>query len=422
MDEKEQMQAIVDRLAGRPGAHLPLIDDLDEPWRTIYSRVHKAGSFSDADSLLCAAAADLEDGSWLVRQIVGLIPSGDIFAAYPSLLEMDRRFPPVAWLWPSWIPRGMLTILGAAPGAGKSLVALDLARRIIGGQPFPDGAPVLRPGRVLIVDAEGAPAVLLERARAWDFDRHRLFLMLPDGSDRLVDLSSRRHQEELQERCYNLQPELIVVDSLAAATSHGETSLEGARATLGFLASLANQYELGLLVIHHLRKRTGSGLPSASRPGADDLRGSSHLSAAARSILTLSLPTGPSGDPDFNGPRRLEVVKTNLCRYPPPLGLVFEGEAACVPSLRYLAQLPEAPPPTHSRLCADWLLSFLTAAGRPVKPHDVVEAARQAGFPHRTLYRARRALAGLVVDLGNSPHDPAKRWSIIESVETHPQR
>jgi hypothetical protein len=314
----------------------------------------------------------------------------------------------------------MLTILGAVAGAGKSLVALDLARRVIGGQPFPDGAPVLRPGRVLIVDAEGAPSVLLERARAWDFDRHRLFLMLPDGPDRLVDLSSPRYQEELQERCYNLQPELIVVDSLAAATSRGETSLEGARATLGFLASLANTFDLGFLVIHHARKNTGTGLPSASRLGADDLRGSSHISAAARSVLALSLSTGLSGEPDLNGPRRLKVVKTNLCSYPPPLGLVFEGEAGCVPSLRYLDQLPETPPPTHSRLCADWLINFLTAAGQPVKPRDVVEAARQAGFPRRTLYRARRALAGSVVDLGNSPHDPAKRWSIIESVETHP--
>ena len=421
MDEPAQIQAIIARLAGRPGVDLPPIAALDEPWRTIYSRVRKAGTFEAAQSQLYAAARDLEDGQWLAKEIVDLIPSGDIFAAYPSLLEMDRLFPPVSWLWPSWIPRGMLTILGAVPGAGKSLVALDLARRVIAGSPFPDGAPAFRPGRVLIVDAEGVPALLLERARAWEFDRHRLFLMLPSGSDRLVDLSAPPCQEDLRDRCFKLQPELVVVDSLAAATSHGETSLEGARATLGFLASLAAQFELGLVVIHHVRKRTGSGRPSASRPGPDDLRGSSHLSAAARSILTLSLSATPSGEPDLNGPRRLEVVKINLCAYPPPLGLVFEAGSGSVPSLRYFAHPPEIAPPTHARLCADWLLAFLTGAGAPVKPRDVVEAARQAGFPRRTLYRTRRALKDQVVDVGSSHRDPGKHWAVIVSRENPSQ-
>ena len=70
--------------------------------------------------------------------------------------------------------------------------------------------------------------------------------------------------------------------------------------------------------------------------------------------------------------------------------------------------------PSHSRLCADWLLAFLTGAGAPVKPRDVVEAARQASFPCRTLYRTRRALAGRIVDVGGRPRDPGKRWAIID--------
>ena len=158
-------------------------------------------------------------------------------------------------------------------------------------------------------------------------------------------------------------------------------------------------------------------LPLACPPGPEDLRGSSHLSAAARSVLTLSLPAGPSGDPDLNGPRRLEVVKTNLCRYPPPLGLLLEGGPSSVPALRYFAH-PEAPQPAHTRLCADWLLAFLTAAGAPVRPHDVVEAALRAGFARPTLYRARRALTGRIADVGSSPHDPNKRWGIIDSGKT----
>jgi len=416
MTEADQMQAIVDRLVGTPGAPRPPIADLDEPWRTFYSRVRRAGSFTAAEMLLSEVAKDLDDGNWLARRLVELLPPGDAFAAYPSLLEMAGQFSPVDWLWPAWIPCGMLTLFGAAPGAGKSLVALDLARRIINGQPFPDGALVPCPGsRVLIVDAEGTPGLLNQRAQAWDINRHRLFLMIAREPDGLVDLASPKHQERLLKMCYNLQPELVVVDSLAAAASRGETSIEGARAILGFLASLARQFDLGLVVIHHLRKRARSGLASASRPAADDLRGSSHISAAARSVLALSLAASGSGDPDLNGPRRFEVVKTNLCPYPPPLGLLFEDTGAAAPLLRYTAPLEPPSPVFQGDLCARWLLDFLAQAGRPVRPAEVVAAARQAGFPRMTLYRARQALAGSVVDVGNSPRDPNKRWALAAS-------
>ena len=77
--------------------------------------------------------------------------------------------------------------------------------------------------------------------------------------------------------------------------------------------------------------------------------------------------------------------------------------------------LRKSVPPTHLRLCADWLLDFLTAAGEPVKPRDVVQAAHQAGFPRRTLYRARRTLRGRLVQVGTGPHDPAWGWSVIDS-------
>jgi hypothetical protein len=83
-----------------------------------------------------------------------------------------------------------------------------------------------------------------------------------------------------------------------------------------------------------------------------------------------------------------------------------------VPTLHYTEYIEPPPPPTQLDLCARWLLDFLTAAGSPVKPADVIRAAAQEGFPQPTLYRARRALAGAVVDLGNSLRDPHKRWTL----------
>ena len=242
MDTQAQMQAIVAKLVGDTTGPLPPLAQLDEPWRTIYRRVKRAGDFTEAEMMLHRAAQDIEDGRWLARDIVDLLPPHHAFSTFRSLHEMQSRFADVRWLWPGWIPRGMVTLLGAAPGMGKSLVALDLARRILAGEPFPDGATLNCPDRrVLIVDAEGAPTLLNQRARAWDLDRQRLYLLLAPEPAGLIDLSAPPHQELLQEMCYDLQPALVVVDSLAAAASRGETSIEGARAILGFLSSVARQ-------------------------------------------------------------------------------------------------------------------------------------------------------------------------------------
>ncbi len=372
---------------------------------------------------------------------------------YPSLHDLSGKFPPVDWLWPSWIPRGMLTLFGASPGVGKSFVALDLARRIIHGQPFPDGAPAPSPGAdVLIVDAEGAPALLNQRAQAWGIDSSRLYLMLSPDRTGFIDLVQPGQIRLLTLMINEIRPALIVVDSLAAATSRGETSLQSARDILGGLSTLARVFNTAILVIHHLRKRTRSGAAAPSpQVSIDDLRGSSHLSAAARSVLALSLSRAPEGpaerspsfpispSPHHESPslpispspsrgspplplspsppqpvtRRLEVVKTNLCRHPPPLALRFEGEGVAVPTLHYSEWVEPPPPPTQLDLCARWLIDYLADADSPVKPADVVRAAVEQGFSRPTLYRARQALAGKVIDLGNSPHDPNKRWTLV---------
>jgi AAA domain len=44
----------------------------------------------------------------------------------------------VGWLWPGRIPLGYVTLLVSDPGAGKSLVALDIAARVTTGKPWPD--------------------------------------------------------------------------------------------------------------------------------------------------------------------------------------------------------------------------------------------------------------------------------------------
>jgi hypothetical protein len=211
--------------------------------------------------------------------------------------------------------------------------------------------------------------------------------------------------------CSVIGPALVIVDSLASAAPRTETSVKAAREVLGSLSTVARKTGPALLVIHHLRKQQpGSALRP---PSAYDLRGSSHLTAAARSILMLSPEAAPgrSGTPDPNGPRRLAVVKSNLGRLPRPLSLAME-EHPGAPLLSYSPLVEPPPPPSLQELCEEWLLEYLSDAGEPVRPAAVIEAGSAAGFSPRTLYRARRALAAVVADVGTGPRDPRKGWAL----------
>ena len=100
-----------------------------------------------------------------------------------------------------------------------------------------------------------------------------------------------------------------------------------------------------------------------------------------------------------DGPRRLEVVKTNLCRHPPPLGLTFEGHDVPVPALRYTQLVEPLPQPTHLDLCTHWLFQFLSDAGEfSLEVGDEVQVVLETvedGFGETRLSRekAKRAEA-----------------------------
>ena len=144
-------------------------------------------------------------------------------------------------------------------------------------------------------------------------------------------------------------------------------------------------------------------LPMMDLLTVDDFRGSSHIIAMSRSVMGLSIiKTGP--EPDRNGPRRLEIVKTNLARYPQPLGMELKPLHPKGVWLEYASQ-PPAPykQPTKIDECADWLLCLLDDAGA-TRPQEIVEQAEASGFSRRTVYRARSKLGDRIADTEGHKH------------------
>lgn len=409
MNERDLIRAVADNF---------LYDDVQvpevmpEPWRTIWYRTDSSlavrGTVAEAVRDACR---ELPNRRALERAILRAMPSE---TEYESLEEVSRSLAPIAWLWKGWIPRGMLTLLGASPGAGKSLVALDLTRRIVHGLPWPDGQVGGEAGRVCIyIDAEAVPQIQNERAGVWCMDKSRLYLMMPKDPYGMIDLGDEGQQDRLVDMCAALSPELVVVDSMSAISVRGENNVEDVRGLLGFLMSVAREFSCGVLLIHHLRKRGVVGLLDSVGP--DDFRGSSHIIAMARSVLALSV-VQVGEEPDRNGPRRLEVIKTNLCVYPPALGLTLESGDERAPTLRYGEAPKEHRERTQAEECAKWLIEALALAGEPVKPGEIVKMAEGEGFSRRVVYRAREALGRVVVDTGHKQAS-GNRWRLAEDGE-----
>jgi hypothetical protein len=379
----------------------------DEPWRTYL------GPLLDAMGMPAGVAR-----SSFIAGNVGITPEHRQLvsqaAARPSYIPSleELLIPEITWVWDQWLPCGMLTLLGAMPSAGKSYVALDLARRIIAGTSFPDGTPVERPGPVIYVDAENLPQIHDQRARAWGTDRSQLYVMGPCDRRLMIDFGDEEDRDRLLEWAWTVRPALIVVDSLSAITSRGENNVEDVRNIFIFLSRVASEYQCGMLIIHHLRK-PGLQLPPPKAVTFHDLRGSSHITAMSRSIIGLHwVQTGPR--PDLNAPRRMQVLKTNLCRYPEALGVNFRplDNNPQVAEVIY-GQAPQPYQESTKRIeCAVWLRELLEEHG-PLPPAEVEARAGQAGYSRATLYRARRKLASRVVNTQTHRH-PDNCWALVD--------
>ena len=114
----------------------------------------------------------------------------------------------------------------------------------------------------------------------------------------------------------------------------------------------------------------------------------------ARSVIGLSVVQQPGKQFSLNGPRHIEVVKTNLTTYPEKLEVRMEQPAEGVVRFAYGQAEPVADDePTPEA----WLLEYLETNG-PTKFADLVTDAERDGFSKATLYRARKKLGSRIVD------------------------
>jgi len=357
LTERRQQQAIVDLLHGLT----PELDyaALSKPYRRLWQEIrdcldHNYNRHDIQQELYRLKLSESDEKLTGIIDAV-LVAEPGYRAKYVTLQEIGPDLPQTTWFWPAWIPRGLLTLLAAWPGVGKTYLALDLARRVISQLPTPDEAEFdLRSGQVVYVDAEDFLPDIYERATVWGMDLGKFYPIRRPPRD-LIDMSRPEYQDPLIDMCYDLRPDMVIVDSLSSVNSRGENNIEDLREVLGFFIELAGAFDVALLLIHHLRKpNKGVTQPVTMH----DLRGSGHLVAMARSILSIDIiRTGP--EEDLNGPRQLKVLKKNRGKYPKPLSVQYQ-DSPTNPDVAVLSygpiQLFERYPETLTERCATWLV------------------------------------------------------------------
>ncbi len=307
---------------------------------------------------------------------------------------------PVDWLWPEWIPRGMLSLCDGRPDAGKTTLLCDIAARVTKGQAMPTEGIVpagREPGAVIFVTSENAFAqVLRPRLESAGADLSRCY-----GWDATQDEEGQpdcprlpRDADLLGRAAREYGAALVIVDPLF---SHMDGGLNPNRETdvrraLVPLARIAEESGAAVIAVRHFNK-------SANGDAINAGGGSIGIVGTARVQLVVGKPPETS---DEDPARVLAVGKMNIAMKPSARafsivsadgggvssscvewGGVSTSTAADLTRSRGFDARTLSPARDEAE---EWLRATLSKADLPSR--DVFEKGKKAGHAKKTLYRA----------------------------------
>lgn len=298
-----------------------------------------------------------------------------------SLNEVKSKEP--AYVWPNRIPVGSLTILEGQPGSNKSTVLYDVAARVTQGWEMPNCTGGLRPGNVLILQAEDdAAATIRPNLEAMGADLDRVFIWSKQSAPlRLPDDMSF-----IESEIGKLKAKLLIIDPITSFLGGHANSDQAIRRSLGPLATVAEQSGTAVVLVRHFKK---SNAVNPLYQGA----GSIALAGLARSVLQVG------DDPKHADRRIIAQVKASLNALAPSLsfqpvqkngGLTVEwlGVSDCtVDQLHATATKQDRPALEY----AQYALFSILAEG-PVLADEAKKLVLEAGVERRTLRRAKESL------------------------------
>ena len=265
------------------------------------------------DGYLCART----DRDAIVKALAAVDPEGpppeaESLERCATLADLRRLVADDQWLWRGWLAVGVLNGLAADPGTGKTIMAVDLARRLWFGLPWPDGQanPLPERTRTLWVPGDRHYTQLIGLAAKFALPDDAVLFNAPasdpttgldmDDPDELAALSGRIQAE---------RPGVVVVDTVLQTTGKNLCKPEDARSYFGPLMDLALESGIPFLFLTHLNK-DGDALGR-------------RINGACRLVWKMTAP-----DPDGQPNRRRVWVDKTYAEKPSPLGMSI-AESGC---------------------------------------------------------------------------------------------
>ncbi len=302
--------AVRDFVASRYNDSLP-VEDL---WELVRSRVAPNFLVPKTDEDL---RADFDRVTAKIAERLGPPRHSPSSAAIPvgpledaALTEFASE--PVQWLWPSWLPRGVVTLMDGNPGVSKSTVVADLVARITTGRPWPDETPSSGiPQRVMWITTEDDPGRVLRpriEAAGGAAELVRFVIsevVFPSGAGGFRELVVQRAAETAGLALVILDPLFSHIDASVRTIADSEMR----KGVMNPLAETAEAAGVAILVVRHFNKDSQA---SALNRGAGSLGG---IVGAARALWSVTLdPEDETGETKAIG-----VAKLNYARAKPPL-------------------------------------------------------------------------------------------------------
>jgi putative DNA primase/helicase len=295
---------------------------------------------------------------------------------FRSFVDLDNALGPIEWLWANWLPKGFLTVLAGESGAGKSYFALRIALSITNGLMFPDETVPQQSGLVVWCETEASQSLNLDRAKKWGLAIEKIILPLDDATED-ISLDNPIHQKRIVEAASLPGVKLVIVDSLSGSSQRDENSTKMIGPTK-FLAQLARDKNIAILLIHHLRKR---GKMDTNSVDLERVRGSTGIVQTARVVWAMDIPTISGGY------KRLRGIKCNLGKLAPPIGYMIDASG-----IRFdPSPFPEPTEKTSAKEDAVEFLRRMLSTG-PCDAQTILAEAEKNGICKRTLNLAKSLL------------------------------
>lgn len=310
-----------------------------------------------------------------------------------SMTDIMKFISGVEWLVPKWVPKGMLTLVFAEPGVGKSTFVLTgLIKPLVSDERLPwfDGLGDSFPGfdgpqNVLLCDTESNASPTIEAIKRWRINPE--YIKTPYKSDplKIISLESEADLLQIENAITSYSIPLVVIDSLRGANGQDENQSKISKC-LTMLSKVAERTNAAIVVVHHTGK-----IPYGESLKANSSRGSNAIVATVR--CQIGLEKHCQDVKDFTDEEREEILikvfKENLGNKPEPMGMRIRnsGVTFCVPLVRPSGKQKE----TRKDQAKNWLQKRLRP-GEVVWAREIREEAEVLGFSKNALQRAKEDL------------------------------